>query len=235
MVRDEPAPRSSSAGLARLRNHRAPFAGTYRFGPDRLTHYPYVHRTTMRSPALLLRAGALAAALPLLAACDGGGGTGPARLNPADVAGVYNLCALRFTPTNNILPEADLMLAVVDTTPPAGRPEATISIAGSSFDLVYTRASDAFLRQQQGSVSYGTSTITLNLPAESAVARELLLPRPLTLAFADGPQPSLTVQTQFSYFVDRGDYARARGSSEAGLAPTIGGSLTASLTAAPCP
>lgn len=192
-----------------------------------------VQQRKMRSLAPIPRAGLLAA-LSLLAACGGDGGTAPDRLSPADVAGVYNLCALRFIPTNVILPEADLLARVVDPTPPAGRPQATISLANGTYDLVYTRQSDAFLRQQQGSISYGTSTITLNMQSESAIAQELLLPRPFTLTFTDTPQRMLTVQTQFTYFVERADYVRATGSSESGLANTINGALTASFSASPC-
>ena len=189
----------------------------------------------MRSPVLFLRAGALAAALPLLvAACDSGGGSGPDRLTPGDVAGVYNLCSLRFAPTNNILPVADLLAAVVDTTPPAGRPEATVSLANGTYDLVYTRGGDAFLRQLQGTVSYGTTTITLNASDDNPVVRELLLPTPITFSFVDGAQRGLGAQSQFSYVVARADYARATGSSETGLAATISGTLNASFSAAPC-
>lgn len=187
----------------------------------------------MRSPALLFRAGLVAAALPLLAACDGGG-TPPDRLRPEEVSGVYNLCVLRFTPMNSILPTADLLAAVVDTTPPAGRPEATVSLADGTFDLVYTRGGDAFLRQLQGTVSYGATTVTLNTPVESEITAELLLARPLTLTFVDDPR-GLHAQTAFTYSVDRADYARAINSSGAGLAPTISGSMAISLSAAPCP
>lgn len=201
---------------------------------SRTLHHPYV-RKTMRLPSLPVRAAALAVALPLLAAACDEGGSGPDRLAPGDVAGVYNLCELRFTPTNAILPAADLMQAVVDTTPPAGRPEATVSVAASGvYDLVYTRQSDAFLRQMQGSVSYGATTVTLNLPGTSAVADELLLPRPLTLTLVDGPNRQLASQTQFSYTVTREDYARARNASPAGLAPTIAGNASIVLSTAPC-
>lgn len=186
----------------------------------------------MRSPALLLRAGLLAAVLPL-AACDDGG-SGPDRLTADEVAGVYNLCTLRFVPTNNILPVADLMTAVVDTTPPAGRPEATVSLANGVYDLVYTRTNDAFLRQLQGSVNYGTTSVTLNTPAESDVTSELLLARPLTLTFVAGTNRSLGAQTAFTYTVERDDYARAIGSNGQGLAQTIAGSMTISLSTAPC-
>jgi hypothetical protein len=193
-----------------------------------------VQQSIMRSPALLLRAGALAAALPLLAACDGGGGSGPDRLTASEVAGVYNLCSLKFAPTNQILPVADLLAAVVDTTPPAGRPEATVSLANGTYDMVYTRGSDAFLRQLQGTVSYGTTTVTLNVSDSSPIVQELLLPSPLTLTFVDGPTRSLAAETQFTYFVARADYARATGSSEAGLAATINGAMQASFSSAPC-
>lgn len=190
----------------------------------------------MRSPTLPLRAAAvIAAALPLLAAACDDGGSGPDRLSPDQVAGVYNLCELRFTPTNTILPAADLMQTVVDTTPPAGRPEATVSLAASGiYDLVYTREGDAFLRQMQGSLNYGSTTVTLNTPGESAVAQELLLPRPLTLTLVEGPNRSLIAQTQFTYSVTREDYARARNASPSGLAPTIDGTASIALSTAPC-
>lgn len=188
----------------------------------------------MRSPALLLRAGLLAAALPLAAAACDDGGSGPDRLTAAEVSGVYNLCSLRFTPSNSILPVADLMTAVVDTTPPAGRPEATVSLANGVYDLVYTRASDSFLRQLQGSVSYGSTSVTLNTPAESAIAAELLLQRPLSLTFQGGASRTLTAQSAFAYAVDRADYARAIGSNGEGLAQSISGTMSITLSTAPC-
>lgn len=189
----------------------------------------------MASPLFVRAAAVLAAALPLLAAACDDGGSGPDRLTPDQVAGVYNLCELRFTPTNSILPAADLMAAVVDTTPPAGRPEATVSVAANGvYDLVYTRQSDAFLRQMQGSLTYGATTVTLNTPATNTVADELLLPRPLTLTLVEGASRSLVAQTQFSYSVTREDYARARNASPAGLAPTIEGNASIVLSSAPC-
>jgi hypothetical protein len=174
-------------------------------------------------------------ALPLLAACDDDGG-GPDRLDPSAVAGVYNLCELRFTPSNTLLRQADLMATVVDTTPPAGRPEATASLTPSGiYDLVYTRQGDAFLRQLQGSVDYGATTVTLNTPSESPIAEELLLPRPLTLTFTETNGRALAAQSQFAYSVDRADYARAANASEEGLAATIPGSMSIVLSAAACP
>ncbi|HYW14270.1 MAG TPA: hypothetical protein VE871_20050 [Longimicrobium sp.] len=186
----------------------------------------------MRLSALLLRAGLFAAVLPL-AAC-GGDGSGPDRLSPDEVAGVYNLCELRFAPTNNVLPVANLLTAVVDTTPPAGRPEATISIANGVYDLVYTAGGNAFLRQLQGSVDYGATSVTLSTPEENVVVKELLLPTPLTLTFAAGTPRILATQTSFTYAVDREDYARAIGSSGQGLAATITGNAVIGMSTGPC-
>ena len=186
----------------------------------------------MQSPTRLVRAGLVAVALPMLAAC-GGDGSGPDRLSPGAVAGVYNVCALRFTPTNNILPVADLLTAVVDTTPPPSRPEATISFANGQYDLVYTRLNDAFLQQVRGSVAYGTNTVTVSLPTNEATT-ELLLPRPLTLGFTDGANRVLSIQTPFAHSVARADYARAIGSNGQGLAETIQGTTTVTLSTAPC-
>ena len=184
----------------------------------------------MRYPAL-----PALAALALLAACDGDGGTGSDNLQPGDVAGVYNLCSLRFNPANTALPPADLLQTVVDTTPPAGRPEATVSLSSNAtYDLVYTRQSDAFLQQLRGSISYGRTTVSLSVPSGNAIGAELLLPRPIPLAFSDGPTRQLTGQTPYAYAVAREDYARAAGIPQTDLSPTITGSLAASLSSGPC-
>ena len=187
----------------------------------------------MRDRAPSLRAGFLAAALPLLAAC-GSDGSGPDRLAADEVAGVYNLCVLRFTPSNNILPVADLMATVVDTTPPPGRAEATVSLANGVYDLVYTRTGNAFMQQMRGSISYGATTVTLNTPSSSLVAQELLLVRPLTLAFQAGTSRTLSMQSSSPYSVARNDYASAIGSNGDGLAQSITGTLSISFSTAPC-
>ncbi|HEX8393256.1 MAG TPA: hypothetical protein VF665_13000 [Longimicrobium sp.] len=183
---------------------------------------------------LALSAGALLAAA-LLSACDGGG-TQSNRLNPADVAGVYQVCDLAFTPSNAILPAAQLLRTVVDTTPAAGRPEPTLAVAGNgTYDLVYTRQSDNFLQQLRGNVTYGQEAIVLDLPS-GGIPAELLLPRGLTLRFSDAGGKRLTASAgdNFAYPVSRADYARAAGVSEEGLQSTINGSLLVSLSTGAC-
>lgn len=173
----------------------------------------------------------------LLAACDGGGGgTGSDRLTPQEVAGVYNLCTLRFQPTNGALPVADLLTSVVDTTPPATRPEASLALAANgTYDLAYTEGGTAFLQQIRGSVSYQRDAIALNIPANDPDANTLLLPRPLRLAF-NSSQGRLTGDASgIAHSVARLNYASAAGISEDGLQNTINGTLTAVFATGACP
>jgi hypothetical protein len=180
--------------------------------------------------------GAALAGAALLSACDGGGGTGGSRLNAADVAGVYQVCDLAFTPSNAILPAAELLRTVVDTTPSPGRPEPTLAVAlNGTYDLVYTRQSDNFLQQLRGNVSYGQELIGLDLSSGTLPA-ELLLPRVLSLRFngTGGQRLTAGAGDNFPYAVSRADYARAAGVSEEGLQNTINGSLRASLSTGGC-
>ncbi|CAA9297695.1 MAG: hypothetical protein AVDCRST_MAG89-238 [uncultured Gemmatimonadetes bacterium] len=176
-------------------------------------------------------------ALTLLAACDGGGTTTPARLTADQVAGTYQVCELRFSPANTILPTADLLKATVDTTPPPGRVEFTVAFSqAGEYDLIYTRASDAFIQQARGSVDYGAQHVSISMPANSPITSELLLPRPLNLRFTGtgGKRLTAEVSDNLQYPVNRADYARAAGVSEEGLQPTINGRLTATLAVNGC-
>jgi hypothetical protein len=174
-------------------------------------------------------------ALALLAACDGGGGSGSDRLRPEEVAGVYNLCTLRFQPSNGALPAADLLVSVVDTTPPAGRPEATIALAASGiYDLAYTSAQTSFIEQVRGSISYRENGVSLSVPTQQQ-ATALLLPRPVILNFNAGQGRLSGDASGFAHAVARGDYARAAGISEEGLQNTINGTTTVMFSAGACP
>ena len=186
---------------------------------------------------LFLTRTAALGALTLLAACGDGGGTTPTRLTAAQVAGMYLVCELRFSPANTILPTADLLTAVADTTPPAGRPEVTLALSqDGKFDLVYTRGADAFLQQARGDVGYGAQHVSISVPTNSAITSELLLPRPLNLRFTGtgGNRLTAEVSDNLQYPVNRADYARAAGVSEEGLQPTINGRLTATLAVNGC-
>lgn len=182
------------------------------------------------------RALVLLPALALLAACDRDGGNEPDRLSPEVVAGVYNLCTLRFQPSNAALPSADLLRTVVDTTPPAGRPEATIALAQNAvYDMVYTTEQSAFLAQFRGSIEYMENGVSLSVPSNDEDATLLLLPRPLQLSFNATTRRLTGDVSGFPHPVARADYARAAGISEEGLQNTINGSLTVVFSANTCP
>lgn len=162
----------------------------------------------------------------LAAACDGDGGTGSDVLTPEEVAGVYQLCTLRFQPSNTALPGADLLVTVVDTTPPTGRPEATIALAANgTYDLAYTDQSSQFLEQIRGSIGYRENQITLSFPSSDDNAAALLMPRSLLLTYDRSARAFGGDAAGFPYPVTRADYAAAAGISQEGLQSSINGTL----------
>lgn len=179
---------------------------------------------------------AIIPALALLAACDGGGGgTGPDPLTPQQVAGVYALCTLSFHPSNGALPAADLLTSVVDTTPPAGRPQPTIALATNrTYDLAYTNQASAFLEQIRGSITYGENRITLSLPTDDRNAASLLMPRNLLLNYDAAAGRLSGDASGYPYPVARADYATAAGISQEGLQSTINGTLSVSFAQNGC-
>jgi hypothetical protein len=174
--------------------------------------------------------------LLLLAAC-GGDSSFVNRLTPAQVAGTYSVCLLRFHPQNNALPLADLLTSVMDSTPPAGRPQPTVALSSTTaqYDLVYTRARDGFLQQLRGTTSLGGSSVTVRFYGDEAgaVAAEALLPASVSLEFRDSPR-RLTDTTSL-YTVRRADYAAAAGIPETDLQDRVTGSLEAALQVGACP
>jgi hypothetical protein len=172
-----------------------------------------------------------------LAAC-GGGGTDVARLTPAEVAGVYNICSLRFIPLQGALPAANLLQSVINTAPPAPKqpPSLTLSGTENQYQLVYTRKSDNFLQTITSGVHFYPGEIALDFPDQdqSEIVRELLLPTQLWLGFAATPS-RLNTSTSLTYSVRRADYARAAGITEEGLQANISGQLTATFATGVCP
>ena len=178
----------------------------------------------------------LAASALALAACGGDGGTDGQVLTPSQVAGVYNVCELRFTPTQTALPAADIRAAVMNPAPPAPRPAPSVSLGTGEYDLVYTRRSDNFLQLVRGGVSYSVGRVGLRFysgdePTEAAA--ELLFPATMTLQYNAAGQ-RLTSLPGAEYTVRRADYARAAGINETGLQQRIGGQLSATFSQGAC-
>jgi hypothetical protein len=179
---------------------------------------------------------ALPLGLALQAGCDGSPTHG-ATLTPQQVQGVYSVCTLRFVPTQGALPAADLLASVVHTSPPAPKQPPSLTLSGSSesYQLIYTRRSDNFLQQLNGSVDLFAESLRVRFPAaaSSEPVREALLPEELWLNFADAPR-RLTTQPGAAYSVRRADYARAAGITEEGLQDHISGTLSASFSTSGC-
>lgn len=189
----------------------------------------------MRTTAVRLLA---ATTLLATAACDGGS-TGPDRLTPAEVGGVYRICTLRFVPENTAIAPANLLDRVVNVTPPPGKPEPTLTLSPSllEYELIYTRKSDSFTQQLRGRVEYGTNEAVPRFysdpDARGAIGSELLLSARPTLVFQTGPR-RLTSTAIEIYSVSRRDYAAAAGVSESGFNETIRGRMEMSLREGSC-
>ncbi|HEU4559881.1 MAG TPA: hypothetical protein VFS20_18680 [Longimicrobium sp.] len=177
------------------------------------------------------------AALALAACADGG--TMARRLTPAQVAGVYRVCTLRFTPVQTALPPANLLGSVIDPAPGSGRVEPSLTLSGVApqFELEYTHAGSGALRQVRGDVEYGEESVFLYLTSQSPtiVQQEALLPSAhLDLVYHPSPR-RLTAGAEVSaYSVRRSDYTRAAGISEEGLQDRITGHLTAVFAEGAC-
>jgi hypothetical protein len=188
----------------------------------------------IRPPSARALALCLVAVLP---ACSDGG-TNQQRLTPGEVQGVYNVCSLRFTPSQTAFPVADLLAKVVNPAPPAPKQPPSLTLSGEAYayQLIYTRRSDNFLQQLLGGVTLRQSEVAIDFPDEddSEVVRELLLPPALAFTFADNPR-RLNSAGSLTYSVRRSDYARAAGISEQGLQDRISGQLNATFTTGACP
>jgi hypothetical protein len=176
------------------------------------------------------------AALLATAACDGDG-SGSSRLSPDEVAAVYRVCSLRFVPEQSVFPAADLLQRVIDTTPPAGKLEPTVTLSSNGrYQLSYTEEGTSFSRDLQGEVGYRSQSVRLSFYSgdRNAVAAALLLPERVDLNFQGSPRRLTTSSSNQLYAVARREYAQAAGISESGLATQIFGTLEGSFREGSC-
>jgi hypothetical protein len=164
---------------------------------------------------------ALALLAPALAAC--GDATGSSGLTPADVAGLYEICALKFIPDNPTQPAVDIRTRVFETTKPGVRsPQLALDVdrrAGILFTLKDRNVPD----ELTGNFSLAGDRVVVSLPA-SEDPSSYLLPGSFSLDFQT-TVPELSSDAN-SYSVDRDDYARLSGTPETGLAAQIPGHLS---------
>ena len=191
----------------------------------------------MRPGLLSIRILGAAALAPALA-CYDAGFPAPDPLTPAEVGGVYQVCELRFTPSQGGLPTADVLAAVIDAAPAAGPPPSlTLSGTAPEFELVYVRRRDGAVQRLGGEMEYGEGSVFLYARSQlpSAVPFEALLPPAhLDLVF-HAATGRLTAGAEVSaYTVRRADYAAAAGIGPEGLPDRIWGHVTAAFAQGSC-
>jgi hypothetical protein len=167
-------------------------------------------------------------------------GVGPGSLlTSADVQGTYRLCELRFTPSHQALPAADVLKAVMIADPPAPLPPPSITLSGvaAEFELVYTRRRDAAPQRLRGDVEFGTGSVFLyhSSQAPTVIPFETLLPQwHLDLVFHAASGRLTAGEEVSAYYVRRRDYATAAGIPEEGLQERIVGHITAAFARDGC-
>jgi hypothetical protein len=184
----------------------------------------------MHARSLLSRTLALAA-LPVLAACGGNGGTGSSVLTPGQVGAEYRLCSLTFTPDGGSPPALDIRGEVMDTSA-ANAPVLRVGKTVASFELEYLKRNDVLRPRFEGSYSTRSDAVSLSFSG-SDVTQTLLLPQKLTLAFRTGPR-RLDITGYAFYGVSRADYERVSGKSFPNARDQISGTLAGTFSEGAC-
>ena len=163
---------------------------------------------------------------PLLASC--GDSTGPDTPSMEDVSGVYQVCALTFTPEGDALTPVNIVTAAFETAnQQVTQPRLAVDPDIGTFEVKYTPKGQFSDRELSGTYTLRGSTATLKFSSGSEVQPEkLLLPSTLPLTFQPDPK-ELSLASSSSYSVPRAEYARLKGVSETGLADRISGTVTA--------
>jgi hypothetical protein len=175
----------------------------------------------------------LAAPLMLaLAACDDG--TGPDRLIPEDVAGIYAVCTLSFVPENAALPTVDVRTAAFELSQDRQQPFLALDPnSARTFELQYVPRGQFSDREVRGTYALRPEQVELRFNTTGVNPSDLLLPERVTLDFQPSPLQVSAGESPF-YSVPRSTYAQLAGIGESGLAEQIRGRLAARFQAPRC-
>lgn len=184
---------------------------------------------------------ALAVALLLPLSACGDSSTGPQRLTRDEVGGVYQLCALSFAPSGNLLPVVDVRATAINTSNAASvpLPALRLSLTTNQFQLEYAPRGDVIIRRPEGTYTLGnvvSGTVVLDFSATAGtqVLSELLLPDPLRLTYQGNTASLVTSGDQPTYSVARADYARLADREETNLPAQIEGRISAQFLKGSC-
>lgn len=167
-----------------------------------------------------------------LAACgdNSGGITGP---TAEDVAGIYAVCSLTFSPEGDLLADVDIVDRGFE---PGGgeirNPQLQVD-SNRALQVVFTPRGQFVERTFLGAYIHAGTRLQLSFTGGTADWTDYLLPPTLEVAFQETPK-SLTTAATAIYEVDRADYARLAGVSESNLAARIQGRLMAVFQSGGC-
>jgi hypothetical protein len=183
------------------------------------------------SPALVV----LSAVLLAAAGCRGEPLGTRQPLQPAQVAGIYQICELSFVPTGSVIPPANLLALAMDPAPESGlpRPNLKVDLQTPRVELEYTPRQAFVPRRFEARYALGSTNVTLSFlgPQETQARTLLLLPNPIVLRADTQARTLTTAPEQGGYTVSRADYARVTGVPEDNLAPQISGTISARFAA----
>lgn len=182
---------------------------------------------------------ALLPAAALAAACSGYDAGLPDVLTPAEVAGTYRLCELRFTPREFALPPVDVMATLIDEAPaaPLPPPSVTFDDAAPAFSMVYVRQDDGIVKEMSGEMEYGDGSVFLYPQSLGSleIRFEALLPEHhLDLVYHDATRELTAGEEVSGYRVRREDYGPLAGIPLIDLPQRIFGHITARFAESGC-
>ena len=153
-------------------------------------------------------------------------------LTPAEVAGTYRLCALRFTPREFGLPPVDVLATLIESSPaaPLPAPSVTFDDATPAFAMVYVRERDGAVQEMSGEMEFAPTSVFLYPRSLGSlqVRFETLLPEDHIDLVYDGARRELTAGEEVSgYRVRREDYGPLAGIPLVDLPQRIFGHVTA--------
>ncbi|HEX2190237.1 MAG TPA: hypothetical protein VHG51_15120 [Longimicrobiaceae bacterium] len=176
--------------------------------------------------------GLLLLSLSPLAGCADDG-VSPVRTPAGEVAGIYRVCALEFTPASRFLPAVDLRTAAFETSAAGvAAPRLQVDSTGV-FELEYTPRGRFTDVEHRGTfvTGDGEAVLTFTRPADVA---PLLLPGSVAAEW-DAAASTLTPADPFPYTVAKADYERLLGESDPGIPAQVEGRLAGRFARGDCP
>lgn len=175
--------------------------------------------------------------MALLGACDDSTGPRGDRLQPEDIAWLYNVCQLSFDPSGTTLPTVDILVQAFESG--SGPSNPTIGLdpnAQRTFELTYVPRGQVNDQEIRGVyVIRSLTTVELRFNTTGVNPAPFLIPNghPLNFEFSSNPA-TLSLAASSMYQVSRANYVALSGADPSGLADNIPGVLYATFRVGSC-